>query len=309
MPPRAAIGGAEQYDRKLEDVFAVQDEVVRTIVALLAAHVRMAETERTRTKPPSGWQTYDYYLKAVDARRAFDRSWVIDDLYEVRRLAQQSLAIDPGNARSYALLANSYLTVWVNRFDDDILSPRALDQAHQFARKAVDLDPNLPEAHASIGSALAFRREPEASIAAFERAVALNPSFTDWRFGYALVFAGQPQRAIDVLEAYMRLDPFYAPYTLGFVGFAHYTLKQYAQALTLLRDCVSRSPRTRWSHSWLAATFAQLGRLDEARAEIAEILNIQPGYTIGTARQITAFKNLEDEQHLADGLRKAGLPE
>ena len=252
----AATGGhrwAEHYDRKLEDVFAVQDDVVRTIAALLAAHVRIAETERTRTKPPINWQSYDYYLKAADAQRSFDRSWVVDDLYEVRRLLHQSLAIDPNYARSYALLANTYVAVWVNRLDSDFLSPGALDQAYQFARKAVELDPNLPEAHASLGFALPFRRDLDASIAAFERAIALNPNHVDWRFGYVLVLAGQSRRAIDVLDAYVRLDPLYAPFASGFLGFAHYMLKQYAQALVLLRDCASRSPKLRSGHLWLAA--------------------------------------------------------
>src|SRR5262245_38927429 len=228
----------------------------------------------------------------------------------MRLLSQHSLGIAPNNARSYALLANTYLTVLVNRLDDDFLSPRALDQALQLARKAIELDPNLPEGHTALGFALAFRREHDASIVALERAVALNPNFVDWRFGYPLMLAGQPRRAIHVLETYMRLDPVYAPYVSGFLGLAHYMLKQYPQALALLRECVSSSPRTRWGHVWLAATYAQLGRLEEARGAAAEVLRLQPGYTIsGIASGITVFKNPEDGQHFLDGLRKAGLPE
>src|SRR5262245_48795747 len=117
---------AEHYDRTLEDVFAVQDEVVRTIVAILAAHVRMAETERTRTKPPSSWQAYDYYLKAVDALNSFERSIAVDHLYEARRLLQQSLGVDPNYARSYAFLARNYVAVWFNRVDADFLSANAI---------------------------------------------------------------------------------------------------------------------------------------------------------------------------------------
>ena len=309
----AATGGhrwAEHYDRKLDNVFAVQDAVVRTIVALLAAHVRMAETERTRAKPPDSWQTYDYYLKAVDARRSFDRSWAVDDLYEVRRLLQQSLAIDPNNARSHALLANTYLTVWVNRLDGDFLSPGALEQAHQLARKAVEFDPNLPEAHASLGFALALRHEPDASIVALETAVALNPNYVDWRFGYVLVLAGQSRRAVNVVDAYVRLDPLNAPYASGFLGFAHYMLKEYPQALAALRDCASWAPNFRSGRAWLAATHAQLGQMEEARAEAAEVIRILPEYTIGgTARRLAVFKFAKDAEHFADGLRKAGLPE
>ena len=153
-----------------------------------------------------------------------------------------------------------------------------------------------------------FRRDLDASIAAFKRAIALN--HVDWRFGYVLVLAGQSRRAIDVLDAYVRLDPLYAPFASGFLGFAHYMLKQYAQALVLLRDCASRSPKLRSGHLWLAATYARLGHLKEAQAAVAEVLRLVPNFTIGgTARSITAFKNPEDEQHFFDGLRKAGLPE
>ena len=232
------------------------------------------------------------------------------DLYEVRRLVQQSLAIDPNHARSYALLANTYITVWVDGLDGDFLSPGALDQAHQFARKALELDPNLAEAHASLGFALVFRREYGASIAALERAVALNPNYVDWRFGYPLVLAGQARRAIDVLDAYMRLDPLYAPYAFGFLGFAHYMLKQYPQGLAALRECVSRVPTFRSARAWLAATYAQLGRMEEARAEVAELSEFSPiTRSLGCRGQIVGFKSPKDAKHFFDGLRKAGLPE
>jgi adenylate cyclase len=299
---------AERYDRKLEGIFAVQDEVVRTIVAILAAHVRKAETERTRSKPPTSWQAYDYYLQAVDAMASFDASFSVVDLYETRRLLHQSLSMDASYARSYAILANTYDAAWVNQLDSDFLNPSALDQAHQFARKAVQLDPNLPLAHASLGFVLMFKHEHDESIAAFERAIALNPNYVGWPFGAALVLAGESRRAIDVLEAYMRLDPFHAP--VGLLGLAHYMLKQYSQALPVLRDCVTRAPNLRPIHVWLAATLAQLGQLEEARAEAAEVLRLQPNYSIsGTPRRLMAFKNPKDDRHFFDGLRKAGLPE
>jgi adenylate cyclase len=300
---------AEHYDRKLklEDVFAVQDEVVRTIVAILAAHIRRAETERTRAKPPNSWQAYDYYLQAADAMASFDVSFSIEDLYETRRLLQHSLSMDANYARSYALLANTYHAAWTTALDGDFLNARALDLAYQFARKAVQLDPSLHLAHASLGLALMFRHEHDASIAAFERAIALNPNYVGWHFGAALVFAGESRRAIEVFEAYMRLDPFHAP--LGFLGLAHYMLRQYAQALPILRDCVSRTPNRRAAHVWLAATYAQMGQLDEAGAEVAEVLRLVPNYSIaGTARRLVAFKRPKDDRHFFDGLRKAGLP-
>jgi adenylate cyclase len=301
---------AEHYDRKLEDVFAVQDEVVRTIVAILAAHVRKAETERARHKPPNSWQAYDCYLQAVEALLSFHSSYSLEDLYKTRHLLQQSLAIDANYARSYAVLANTYHAAWINPLNSEFLDSGVLDQAHQFALKALQLDANLPIAHACLGTVLQWQRDYDASIAEFERAIALNPNYVDWRFGAALIYAGNSRRAVDVLEANMRLDPFYGPMTECILGAAHYMLKQYAQATRVLRQCVSRAPNHGSAHVWLAATCARLRQLEDARTEVAEVLRLQPNFTIaGTTRKILAFKRLKDDKHFFDGLRKAGLPE
>ena len=94
------------------------------------------------------------------------------------------------------------------------------------------------------------------------------------------------------------------------LGFARYMLKEYSEALPPLRECTSRAPNVSQGHIWLAANLAQLGQLDEARAEAAEVLRIDPKYTIdGTQRRLALFKRPEDAEHLFDGLRKAGLPE
>jgi adenylate cyclase len=299
---------AERYDRKLEDIFAVQDEVVGTIVAILAAHVRRAETERSRAKPPNSWQAYDCYLQAADAMDSFLSTFNVENIYEARRLAQQSIAIDENYARAYTILAVTYATVWIHPLDGDFRNPAALDQAHDLARKAVRLDRNLPQAHAELGFALILKRQHDASIAAFEKAMALNPNYVDWRFGFPLIYGGDSKRALDVVHAYMRLDPFYVPTASLVLGFAHLMLEQYSQALPLLRDYVAQVPTNHLSRPLLAATFAQLGQLEEARAEAGELLRLWPSYRIATSR-MSSFKQAKDGDLLLDGLRKAALPE
>jgi adenylate cyclase len=299
---------AERYDRELKDVFAVQ--VSRAIVAILIAHVNKAEIERTINKRPETWQAYDYFLQAADTRASFGASWKAAELYEARRLLEQTLAIDPNYARAYAMLAQNHITAWLTSLDGDHLSPACLDRAHHLARKAVQLDPNLPEARAVLGFVLVRRREHEAAVAECEKAMALNPNFTDWRLGNILMLSGDPVRAIEAGERHMRLDPFYAPITAAFLALAHYVLRQYAQALPLLRECASRGPNFPAVHVLLAATHAQLGNIEQARAEAAEVLRIDPKWTIdGTQALVTPFKRPEDAEHFFDGLRKAGLPE
>jgi adenylate cyclase len=299
---------AERYDRQFADIFAIQVEMARTIAPILAAHVNKAEIERTLNKPPASWQAYDYYLRAVHLMGTYFSSLRVADLYEVRRLLEQSLALDPGYAPACVKLARTYFNVWVNPLDGDHLNPAALDLAFALARKAVELDHTLPEAHAVLGHVVGRRGGHDAAIAAFERAFALNPNFTDWRFAENLVWAGEPERAIAAIDRFMQLDPYYEPLALVWVGAAHYMLRAYSQALPSLQECVSRAPDLRSGHLWLAAAYAQLGRFDEARAEAAEVLRIDPRWSIqGKMARIYVFRRPEDAEHLRDGLRKAGL--
>jgi adenylate cyclase len=186
----------------------------------------------------------------------------------------------------------------------------ARDRTYWLASKAVQLDSNLPQAHASLGQVLTAKLQYDAAIAAFERATALNPNYSDWRYAVPLIFSGNFLRANEVLNAHMRIDPFYPPFTIMWLGATYYMLKRYAEALPLLRECISRAPNLRMTHILLAATYAQLGQSEETRVEVAEVLRIEPKYTIdGTQRRLSSFKFPRDAEHFFDGLRKAGLPE
>src|SRR5262249_10166169 len=149
---------AERYDCELESVFAVEDEVVRTIVGILAAYVRKAEVERARTKPPESLQAYDYYLQAAAAYASFLSSFRVEEFDQTRRLLHQSLAADSRYGRSCALLADTYVTSFVLPLDRGPLDPDPLDTALAFARKAVQFDPSLPTAHSNLGHVLAWKR-------------------------------------------------------------------------------------------------------------------------------------------------------
>ena len=131
---------------------------------------------------------------------SFNSSFGVVDLYEVRRLLERSISLDPNYARAYARLSATYWAAWFHPLDEDYLSTAALERAHRFAQKAVQLDPNLPIAHAQLGMVLTFEGQHEQSIAHFEKAIALNPNYTDWRFGMALRFAGEPARAAQVIR-------------------------------------------------------------------------------------------------------------
>jgi len=300
---------AERYDRKIEDVFAVQDEIACTIGPILAAHVNKAEIQRTLLKPPTDWHAHDYYLRAVASMASFYSSFQTKDLHEARRLLEASLSADPTYARAYTTLSFTYSAAFSNPADDDYTTNAALEHAYEFAQKGVQFDPYLPQAHSQLGWVLIWKRRHEAAISSFERAIALNPNFSDWRFIAGLTLAGEHERALKVSEVYLRLDPFHPANALTFIGVALFLLGRYADALVPLLDSVSRSPNSR-AHTALAATYGQLGRLEEAQAEAREVLRIEPNYTIARHRRLLApFKNSFDAENYFNGIRKAGLPE
>jgi adenylate cyclase len=241
---------------------------------------------------------------------SFQSTYKAEELYEARRLLEHCLTLDPSYARGHAGCSVTWITAWINSLDGDFLSPVALNRAHQLAQQSVHLDRNLPQGHAQLGYVLAFEAQHDLSIAEFERALELNPNFTDRRFAAALIFAGQLDRAVQCIQAHKRADPLYFPIASGFLGLAFYMLRRYSDALTPLLECVSRSPDLRDGHVWLAATYAQLGQTEQARRQAAEVLRLEPTYTTQrTARPIMRFKSASDFDHLFEGMHKAGLPQ
>jgi adenylate cyclase len=261
-------------------------------------------------KPPAAWEAYDHYLRGAHAFFSHANRRTKASLYEARRLLEQSLAIDPGYARSAAVLSWTYFHAYFEPFDSDYLSPASLNRAFELAETAVHLDPRLPQARAQLGHTLLYKRQHDAAIAEWERAFAFNPNFIDYRFALALTYAGEHAQAIEILEANIRLDPFQPlANSFGAVGLANYMLKRYGEAVRLLRECVLRQPNQQWPRLWLASAYGQAGLRGEARAEAAEVLRINPAFTIERYKRLIVDKDPKDAEHRLDGLRKAGLPE
>jgi adenylate cyclase len=228
--------------------------------------------------------------------------------YEARTCLERSIEIDPGYARAFAMLARTYTYTYVEPRNEEYLNPTTLQRSDELARTAVQLDASLPQARTMLGSVLMFKRRHEEAIAEYEQAFALNPNFTDHGFGLCLVFAGQPERAIEVMQASIRLEPFRNATRLAYTGNAHYMLGRYEEAVVSLRESARRMPNLRITPLWLAAAYAQLGQLDDARAAADEVRRIEPGFTIERWKVTAPYKRPEDSERLFDGVRKAGLP-
>ena len=299
---------AERYDRKLDDFFAIQDEVVRTIAPLPVAHMTKAEVERTLLKPPATWQAYHYFMRGLDLHLAYQSSQEVSSLREARRLLEQSISIDPAYARPYSALAISHLSSWVNCIDNDFLQASVLERSYKLARQAVQLDPQLAHAQATFAHVLSWKRQHEAALGAIERALALNSNYSHWQVAATLMWAGQLERSIDYMKAYMRVDPYYPTSAIGWLGVAYFTLGRFEEARAHLREAVARSPNRAMFHYWLASACGHLGDAQAAREQAQTLLRLQPSFTIaGTAQPLAAFSRTEHAERFFEGLRKAGF--
>ena len=299
---------AERYDRKLEDVFAIQSELASTIVAVLAAYVNRAEARRAFNKPPENWKAYDCYLRAADSYAAYFRLAKPAPIYEARRLLREALAVEPNYARAYAMLAATTISTYTSAFDEDHLNPTALERAHELAGTAVQLDPSLPQAPAEMGNVLIWQGQPDEAIESFQRAFSINPNFADYRYSAALMFAGKAEAAVAAYQTYRRFAPFPNAHAIRNVGHAHY-LQTVRGRSVVVPEAAALAPDDRMTRCGLAASYAKLGSIDAARAEISNVLRLVPSWTIAKQRTIQLHKHAVDSEHYLDGLRKAGLPE
>lgn len=299
---------AERFDRDLGDVFAIQDEITEAIVGIVVAHVSKAEIERAARNKADSWSAYDLMMQGDQAQRLLEQYWNPKYLYEARRLFAEALKIEPQNARICAKLGHTYVRAYADPASPDLGSRKDLDDGHELALRAVGLDPNLPLARAQLGWAYFWMNRIDACVGEFDKAIAFNPNFTDYRFPATLIFAGQPARALDVLRAHVRVDPFHPPQLHAIQGHAFYMLKRYPEAVVAIREALHRAPHIVLSHAWLAAVLVRLNRRAEAEAAITAALRIVPGISINKWPMFACYRNAEDAAHMVDALREAGFP-
>jgi adenylate cyclase len=296
---------ADRYECPASDVFAVQDEVTGCIVGVLVAQLTKAERDRILRKPPETWRAYDLYLRATDRSRQWDR----EAFAASERWLEQAVALDPGFAPAYALLAECRVSAWIEPKDHRYQDPAMLDAAWRLAQAEMERDPLLPAAHAAFGNVLHWRGETEEAIKAYERALELNPNSALHVYGHVLAIAGRPRDGLAVLRRSMRLDPFFPPMLLGHLGHCYIMLGNDRAALAPLRECAARAPRWRPAFVWLAAVCMRLGGVNEARAAAAGVLDIEPNFSIEAWRRLHPYRDLAGPERIYEALRAVGLPD
>jgi adenylate cyclase len=308
----AGTGGhlwADHFNPRLSEIFAVQDEITRSIASTLAAYIQNAEARRALAKPPASWDAYDHFLRGHYLLSRLLTGGSAEELYRTRALLERAIELDPGYARAYAALATSHAAAWVNPLNTEYMSPETLQRAFDLAQRAVQLEPTLPVAHQCLANLLLLRREPDACLAAWDKALALNPNIYDWRYAQSLVLLGRPEDGRAEIRRHMRLDPFYPPVSLMVEGLSYLVQRRFAEAVTPFREMVMRAENFRNGRLLLAATYAHLEREREAREQIASLLEIEPDCSLTKLEKLRYFPLPEHRAIVTEGLRKAGLPE
>jgi adenylate cyclase len=299
---------AHTYDRRLGDIFDLQDEITRAIVVAIEPEIAQAEQRRAARKRPESLDAWDMSLQALAKIRQGSAS----ALAEAKRLLEQATALDPASSYAQSLMAlaefQSMLAGWTHD------PARMLAETLAAAEMAVALDEGDWLAHALLGIAtLWVRRAYDKAILEEELALALNPSASiAYHFlGCALTFDGQPAAAVPKLAAILDIDPRFAflPVTLADLGLAKLLTGEHAAALGFLdRSLAEQATNVRaWQRK--AVALAHLGRIAEAERALAQLLKLQPGFS---AEYIAATYPFRDPAHaaiFADGLRKAGWRE
>ncbi len=287
---------AERFDRSLEDIFAVQDEVTARIVEALLGRLR---TPLPRNRP----RNLEAYDLCVRARKLIDDSPQMAQ--EAHLMLTRAVSLDPGYAEPYRWLAMNHWMGWVHSG-----GPSEADReiALELARKAVAIDPNDAGCRWILAYLLAYERSFAEADAEFARAIELDPNEADtWAaLSDIAVLAGRVEEGLEHIGKAFRLNPFPASWYYLALGQAHYAARDYDAAVeTLRRDETYRTS----SRRFLAASLAQLGRLDEARAEAELFLVGNPHFTIGHWAATEPFRDDAMLEHFLDGFRKAGFPE
>jgi len=299
---------AERYDRRIEDIFSVQDEVAQTVASVLSIQINRAEADRALLKPPTTWEAHDYFLRGNAALTRFLSRFTLDDLNDARALLQRSIDLDPSYARAYAVLASTHLDAYLTGVNDEYRTQAALDRAFALARTAVEIEPGLPLAHAHLADVHLFRREYDDALATWGRVFELNPNFTDFRYGRALNFSGKFGDGLAAIKRHLRLDPFAPMGARLHLGIAYLGQKNYAEALASFREVVTRAPEFGLGRMALASTYALMGHMNEAREQITELLRIDPTCTVAKVARFRTFRDPKDGAHMLQGLLQAGLP-
>lgn len=294
---------AEQFDRGLSDIFALQDEITHEIISALKIQLTNVEQEHLAGSVPASFEAYDLFLKGQQVSVNFSEESTAQavDLY------RKAIRLDPDYAHAYGALSVARIRQFLQGFTDT--PARMKDRALELANKAATLDPDSHQIQWSLGYIHLYRKEFEEALVAAERAVSFSPNYAD---GYALLALvknnlGQAEEVIPLIEKAKRLNPHYTWDYIYQLGRAYYALGDYERAVSHLLQAIERNESAGYPRLFLAASYVNLGQIDDAEWEITQMQMVHPEYTYPHLQKTMPIGNKQLFDRLFTDLHKAGL--
>ena len=295
----------ERYDRKLDDIFAVQDEITMSVVGAIEPSIRKAEIERVKRKRPDNLDAYDLVLRAMP----YASTHIAADAETAIPLLEKALALEPGYAAAHALLA------WCYHFKFSRAGLREEDRvaAVSHARAAVSHGADDSTSLGMAGFVISLDEHDHATARElFDRAIALSNSgsFVLCSSALTLSWWGEPEAAIERAQRALRLSPFdflnYLAYNA--LAISYLQLDRFTEAHDAARRSVQINPRFSVSHAFLTAALVGVGNLDGAKEQAQQVLALDPTFSV---RRFAVTVDIEPRVFapMAEAWHKAGLPE
>ena len=295
---------AKRYDGTLADKFAVRDEARWSMIGSWLGEngiLQKAERQRAIEKPPESRNAYDYVQLGHDQMAKYTKKATA----EAKQLGEKAVELDPEYARAHNMLGWVHYREVEAGWGGDV--DRSLELAFQHARKSWELDPSDYWSHWLLGLLYLHQGEHDQAMAAYERARELNPNDVDLQadIAWPLTLVGRAEEAIAAVNQAIRRKPNLPQYFIWTLGQAYRDAGQYQDALSTLKGLTEPAPGV---HRTLASVYVRLGRVEEARAEVAKYLEAYPDHTLKNISG-TRYKDPAQTERLLDDLRRAGLPE
>jgi Flp pilus assembly protein TadD len=277
---------AERYDRALDDVFAIQDEITDSVIGCIQPQVYAAEHERLRRKPPQRLDAWESIVRGMFLYSQHSDA----STKEALTMLDRAVVLDPGYAQAHGLravcLAWRAFQGWENR-------DTAFTRAAEGADRAVACDPGEPWAHLARGFIGIANRHDSAAVGAFSRAIDASPNFAyaHGLLGAAHALGGRPDQAIECIDRGVRLSPrdiFGEEYQL-YYAFAHFQVGRYAEAASAAQLAIQQRPEHPVLYIMAAASYGPAGEIDKATRAIAQLTDLVPGYRLSTSRRTSSI--------------------
>ena len=298
---------AERFDRKMDDVFELQDDIVANIAATVAPEITLAEIERARSKRPATLTAWDCYIRAIAAYHKMTK----DDIDQAISLLEQAIEVEPEFANAYALLGCCHAQIGARGWVQPVRG--AFEEARHSTEKAVRLAPSSPEANHALAFVLNMVGDPEKAALVARRAIKLNPNFAEAHaaLGHALVLCGDLEGALAACHRAERGNPrdSRGSWLLDTMGHAYFFLGDYDKAIEVSKKALHEDPSLYGAIVTLICSYAQLGRKEEAQRSVDELLRLIPRYSLRALRKNPFFVDPDLIGKLVESMRLGGLPE